>query len=310
MSTAVIIMILLGVCMIGVSFLIKDDNREINSQISQVNTPNQNIELTDKQKEDIKSQINNLIEEQLNSIDDRTEASLDRISNTKILEMNEYADTIMNEISRNHNETVFLYDMLNEKAKEVKGTVKDVNIATEQVKKIQSASLGLEKNDSDVAAQKDKAKSRLKELSKQSDTAEKSPDMRTKAGNQAENLSSMMEKGRMTEHTEDTVFTGSITDDTQEYVDTISEAASNNIDMQADIIKADTQDNHDTDNMDSTDTISADNKESDNSGNSNGDKNKNILEMNKMGFNAKEIARKMGIGTGEVQLVIDLYSKK
>ena len=225
MSTAVIIMILLGVCMIGVSFLIKDDNREINSQISQVNTSNQNIELTDKQKEDIKSQINNLIEEQLNSIDDRTEASLDRISNTKILEMNEYADTIMNEISRNHNETVFLYDMLNEKAKEVKGTVKDVNIATEQVKKIQSASLGLEKNDSDVAAQKDKAKSRLKELSKQSDTAEKSPDMRTKAGNQAENLSSMMEKGRMTEHTEDTVFTGSITDDTQEYVDTISEAA-------------------------------------------------------------------------------------
>ena len=106
------------------------------------------------------------------------------------------------------------------------------------------------------------------------------------------------------------MFTGSITDDTQEYVDTISEAASNNIDMQADIIKADTQDNHDTDNMDSADTISADNKESDNSGNSNGDKNKNILEMNKMGFNAKEIARKMGIGTGEVQLVIDLYSKK
>lgn len=307
MSTAVIIMILLGVCMIGVSFLIKDDNREINSQISQVNTPNQNIELTDKQKEDIKSQINNLIEEQLNSIDDRTEASLDRISNTKILEMNEYADTIMNEISRNHNETVFLYDMLNEKAKEVKGTVKDVNIATEQAKKIQSASLGLEKNDSDVAAQKDKAKSRLKELSKQSDTAEKTPDMRTKAGNQAENLSSMMEKGRMTE---DTVFNGSITDDTQEYVGIISEAASNNIDMQADIIKADTQDNHDTDNMDSADTISADNKESDNSGNSNGDKNKNILEMNKMGFNAKEIARKMGIGTGEVQLVIDLYSKK
>ena len=307
MSTAVIIMILLGVCMIGVSFLIKDDNREINSQISQVNTPNQNIELTDKQKEDIKSQINNLIEEQLNSIDDRTEASLDRISNTKILEMNEYADTIMNEISRNHNETVFLYDMLNEKAKEVKGTVKDVNIATEQAKKIQSATLGLEKNDSDVAAQKDKAKSRLKELSKQSDTAEKSPDMRTKAGNQAENLSSMMEKGRMTE---DTVFNGSITDDTQEYVGIISEASSNNIDMQADIIKADTQDNHDTDNIDSANTISADNKESDNSGNSNGDKNKNILEMNKMGFNAKEIARKMGIGTGEVQLVIDLYSKK
>ena len=139
MSTIFIVMIVLGLCFIVISFLIKGekDNKNINqSTTSSVNISDQKIELTEKQKDDIKSQVDALIEEQINSIDDRTEASLDRISNTKILEMNEYADTIMNEISRNHNETVFLYDMLNEKAKEVKGTVKDVNIATQQVKKI------------------------------------------------------------------------------------------------------------------------------------------------------------------------------
>lgn len=148
MSTIFIVMIVLGLCFIVISFLIKGekDNKNINqSTTSSVNISDQKIELTEKQKDDIKSQVDALIEEQINSIDDRTEASLDRISNTKILEMNEYADTIMNEISRNHNETVFLYDMLNEKAKEVKGTVKDVNIATQQVKKIQSSTMGLAK---------------------------------------------------------------------------------------------------------------------------------------------------------------------
>jgi hypothetical protein len=208
MSTIFIVMIVLGLCFIVISFLIKGekDNKNINqSTTSSVNISDQKIELTEKQKDDIKSQVDALIEEQINSIDDRTEASLDRISNTKILEMNEYADTIMNEISRNHNETVFLYDMLNEKAKEVKGTVKDVNIATQQVKKIQSSTMGLAKentnkksinqdkkdnlntksedyievvhipDDEDKVknnvidiAQKDKAKTRLMELSKQS----------------------------------------------------------------------------------------------------------------------------------------------
>ena len=60
----------------------------------------------------------------------------DKISNTKILEMNEYAESVLGEINRNHNEAVFLYDMLNEKSKEVKTTVKDVNYAKKQVEQI------------------------------------------------------------------------------------------------------------------------------------------------------------------------------
>ena len=62
------------------------------------------------------------------TIEDKTEARLDKISNTKILEMNEYADGVLKEINRNHNEVMFMYDMLNEKDKEIKTTVKDVNV--------------------------------------------------------------------------------------------------------------------------------------------------------------------------------------
>lgn len=302
MSTIFIVMIVLGLCFIVISFLVKGD--KTNNQQPQVDVSEQKIELTEKQKDDIKSQINQLIEEQINTIDDRTEASLDRISNTKILEMNEYADTIMSEISRNHNETVFLYDMLNEKAKEVKGTVKDVNIAKEQVKKIQSSAMGLTKEQADNKvnnkqqaeveeyievtripdeeealernkviditdkkySERDKAKTRLMELSKQSLSSEQDSVDKARQNNQAEKLADMMELGK----------------------------SSN--DKLSKIIASENNDNVRSSNS--------------NSGAIKNEKNQKILELHNMGFTPMEIAKNMGIGTGEVSLIIDLYGKK
>ena len=98
-------------------------------------------ELSEEDKTKIKEQVDNIIQDKIEDLSERTEAKMDKISNTKILELNDYAETIMNEINRNHNETVFLYDMLNEKAKEVKNTVKDVNIAKKEVNRIASQQL-------------------------------------------------------------------------------------------------------------------------------------------------------------------------
>ena len=39
------------------------------------------------------------------------------------------------------------------------------------------------------------------------------------------------------------------------------------------------------------------------------EKNEKILELHNMGFTPTEIAKNMGIGTGEVSLIIDLYGK-
>lgn len=95
-----------------------------------------NTELSEEDKAKIQEQLDGIISEKMEDVSERTEAKMDKISNTKMLELNDYAETIMNEINRNHNETVFLYDMLNEKAKEVKNTVKDVNIAKKEVNRI------------------------------------------------------------------------------------------------------------------------------------------------------------------------------
>ena len=79
-------------------------------------------ELTQAQLDMVKHQVDEVIKQQISGLSEKTEAALDKISNTKILEMNEYAESVLGEINRNHNEAVFLYDMLNEKSKEVKTT--------------------------------------------------------------------------------------------------------------------------------------------------------------------------------------------
>ena len=108
-----IILIIVGIICVIVSLVMNFDNKEDNTGSD---IPS---ELSEEQKNKIKQQIDKMIDEQISGVAEKTEASLDKISNTKILEMNEYAESVLGEINRNHNETVFLYDMLNEKAKEM-----------------------------------------------------------------------------------------------------------------------------------------------------------------------------------------------
>lgn len=93
------------------------------------------VTFTDKQKEDIKKQIMDILDEQIENVKEQTEISLDKLSNQKMLEMNEYSDTILQEINRNHNEVMFLYDMLNEKKKEINNTVRDMNVTKKEIEK-------------------------------------------------------------------------------------------------------------------------------------------------------------------------------
>lgn len=76
-----------------------------------------------------------ILDEQIENVKEQTEISLDKLSNQKMLEMNEYSDTILQEINRNHNEVMFLYDMLNEKKKEINNTVRDMNVTKRRLRR-------------------------------------------------------------------------------------------------------------------------------------------------------------------------------
>ena len=160
-------------------------------------------DLTDEQKNKIKQQIDTIIDDQVNGLSEKTEAALDKISNTKILEMNEYAESVLGEVNRNHNETVFLYDMLNEKAKEIKTTVKDANNTKRQVEKLHAevkasddvpadnntdAVNESKKQEKDSMDTKDIAKERLTALNKKNNEKIKSSEGKRKVNRQVEKL--------------------------------------------------------------------------------------------------------------------------
>ena len=77
-------------------------------------------DLTDEQKNKIKQQVDVIIENQVNGLSEKTEAALDKISNTKILEMNEYAESVLGEINRNHKKISMQYRNLQANIKKIK----------------------------------------------------------------------------------------------------------------------------------------------------------------------------------------------
>lgn len=124
MGTVEIVLLVIGIiCVIVGIILGLTDNNEKEATESSASDYD-----AASQVSQVAQTIDSIIEKKMQDIEDKTEARLDKISNTKILEMNEYADGVLKEINRNHNEVMFMYYMLNEKDKEIKTTVKDVNV--------------------------------------------------------------------------------------------------------------------------------------------------------------------------------------
>jgi len=99
-------------------------------------------ELVSAKMGEIKEQVDDTVDEAITYAIEKTERSLERISNEKIMAVNEYSDTVMQEIHRNHEEVMFLYDMLNDKHKnlqkaatEVERTVKEAENTILEVSK-------------------------------------------------------------------------------------------------------------------------------------------------------------------------------
>lgn len=98
-------------------------------------------------KEAAKEEIHGLVEEEMNTVRskmqdkmeetsedavEKAERSLERLTNEKIMAVNEYSDTVLQEIHKNHEEVMFLYDMLNSKHANIKDTVSKMDKAVKQ----------------------------------------------------------------------------------------------------------------------------------------------------------------------------------
>lgn len=191
-----------------------------------------------------KEEIHGLVEEEMNNVRskkmeeisedaiEKAERALERLTNEKIMAVNEYSDTVLQEIHKNHEEAMFLYDMLNSKHANIKDTVSKMDKA---VKAAENKTLENKTAENKAAAEKtatDKTAGTVAE--------EKAAD-----ASQTETLI-------QPENSPEIGFMG----------ETVQEGQNNN---------------------------------------------EKILEMHKQGKSTVAIAKELGLGVGEVKLVIDLY---
>ncbi len=256
-----IILLVIGCICVIVSYLFFS-NTETKSTVG--------TELTNKQKEDMKNQIISIFDDQSDDLKEKTEIMLDKISNQKMMEMNEYSETILSEINRNHSEVVFLYDMLNEKKKEVNNTIKEINLAQKKLSNKQPNEM-----DEDIGFMS------AQEIVNQDN---KKP-ARTKTKREK----------------------------VLDQLDAVGMAVSDNVDADESANTTKSRRKTSTAKTAATRTRTTVKKETERNENKditvfgNGNSNEKILELSSKGKSNVEIAKELGLGLGEVKLVIDLF---
>lgn len=249
------------------------------------------LEKNDKTNENNSGVTEAMLEEQVSKavdhiLDDRieeTEAKMDKLSNEKIMAVGDYSDNVLKEIDKNHDEVMFLYSMLNEKEKEVKNAVNDVENIKRSI---------------NVIADNEKA-----------DKADKSE---TFANNQINNNIKNTRVGKETisdvSDMKDELLTlqEKKAEETME-INNVSVKDNNNSNLTISTAK---------DNRDKTEKNLNLNTGKKNKGVAIAHKdvkknnNNKILELYSKGMSNIDIAKKLNLGIGEVRLVIDLYRNK
>ncbi len=144
------IMVIIGLGAVFLSFRAADGNSTDTSTSSASGEELENV--TDKAKE-VLDKFNGDIEIKAEEVLNNTDNKLGAILNEKIMGLSEYSGQILDKMEKNHSETVFLYDMLNEKEKEIKELVHDIDvikadIRDELAKEYQKHRKNLEETDS------------------------------------------------------------------------------------------------------------------------------------------------------------------
>lgn len=138
MSVLEIVLVLIGIVIFIGSFLIPV--RKETQKTAETVDEKLIHDMVEKEVQEAQTKINDIVDETITYAMEKTERSMDRLTNEKMMAVNEYSDTVLGEINKNHQEVVFLYDMLNNKhenlkttaaeaektAKKVRETVKDV----------------------------------------------------------------------------------------------------------------------------------------------------------------------------------------
>ena len=125
----ILIVIGIGLVIAGYAIPAKKDVDEAGA-ISREEVEN----MVSEEVESAKGRIDDIVDETINYAIEKTERSMDRLSNEKMMAVSEYSDTVLDQINKSHEEVVFLYDMLNDKHENLKETVAEAERTASSVR--------------------------------------------------------------------------------------------------------------------------------------------------------------------------------
>ena len=135
MTGVEVVVLIVGILIVILSFVIPAKKDKLSDEA--VKLGKEEIKkIAEDEIEHIKGTVEDTVQETVSYSIEKAERSMERLTNEKIMAVSEYSDTVLGEIHKNHEEVVFLYDMLNDKHKSLKQTVQEADQAASSVEKM------------------------------------------------------------------------------------------------------------------------------------------------------------------------------
>lgn len=145
MTTLQVSLLIVGVILLIGSFFITErlSKKEVD-ELSRL-TSAQLQKVVDKEIEGIDDKVTDVVGSAIDKAVDELQRPMEKLSNEKIMAIHEYSDSVLEEMKKNHDETVFLYDMLNGKQEEIKDLLSSVERNKAQLREMTDQVGALEK---------------------------------------------------------------------------------------------------------------------------------------------------------------------
>ena len=273
MNITELILLIFGGIVFTVSFFLPSGGKKEKDGISKADEE-EIKEIIGREVEEAKTQISYIVDETITYSMEKTERSMERLTNEKIMAVNEYSDTVLEQINKNHKEAVFLYDMLNDKHENLKSTVSEAVKTASEVKQTVK--------DAEVTARE--AKEQAVEIKEQIPAPVPEKEFVPIQAPRVE------------------VTDGSATAEIEKEPEKPKRKTTRKVKPEASASKEEAVDPEKTEKASKVDlSMAAPGK----TGGRNS--NERILELHKAGKSNMAIAKELGLGIGEVKLVIDLF---
>jgi hypothetical protein len=267
--------------------------------------------LINKEMEDAKTKVTEVVDETLEYAVEKTERASERISNEKIMAINEYSETVLADMNKTHQEIMFLYDMLNDKHKNLKETVQQVDkTAKEAEEKANAAATALAATSAEEPKAEKKTQEPVKTPAKKSKTSKPAQEKRKDKDQHItlDMLESVLPKEQLAQL--------EIKEDKKKneperfqalQPDKLPEIKEFSFAEQAPHIERPQNQESQAANLGNTVSAKKDTPVEEKEESLPENNNDKILRLHKQGMSSVDIAKELGLGVGEVKLVINLF---